>query len=272
MRLSGAYCRAPGSDTVVLVVHGLGGATTAGYCIGAASAASRAGYSCLRLALRGADRLGEDFHHAGMVDDVRAALASAQLAHYRRVFVVGYSMGGHIALRAAIEKVDQRIVAVAAICPPLDLAAGQRAIDAPSSWIYRRHVIAGLNEMYAAVAARRPVPTPIERVRMATTLREWDRLTVVPRFDFHDVDDYYTRASVSTHIARLDCPALIIASQHDPMIPAKTLFPAIACAPACLEVRWVRGGGHVYFRPDLNLGMGQEPGVEAQTIAWLSRH
>jgi uncharacterized protein len=54
------------------------------------------------------------------------------VARYRRIFLLGYSVGGHVALRAAIECKDPRLCAAAAICPPLDLNAATKAFDHPA--------------------------------------------------------------------------------------------------------------------------------------------
>src|SRR5262245_30035119 len=160
VRLRGLLRERPGSDTCVLVVHGLGGTTATHYCVQAAQAVEAAGFSCLRLALRGADRDGEDFYHAGIAADLEAAVASPALRRYQRLLLIGYSLGGHVALRYALAPNDPRVRAVAAICAPLDLELGARHIDAPAAFIYRRHVLSGLNAVYAAVARNRPVPTP----------------------------------------------------------------------------------------------------------------
>src|SRR5262249_41613266 len=57
------------SSSLLLVVHGLGSEIDAPYVVAAARAAESAGLSCLRLYLRGADRKGEDFYHAGLTVD-----------------------------------------------------------------------------------------------------------------------------------------------------------------------------------------------------------
>src|SRR6185312_7053782 len=167
--------RGAAADSCLVVVHGLGGAMDRPYCILAALAAERAGMSCLRLALRGADRSGEDFYHGGLTRDIEAAVASSALASFERIYVLGYSLGGHVSLRyAAGASIDPRVRAVAAVCAPLDLALSAQHIDAPQCYVYRRHVLAGLNEIYAAVAERRSVPTPVDRARSAQALRTWD--------------------------------------------------------------------------------------------------
>src|SRR5215218_2735100 len=174
VRLSGWLREVPESDEILVLVHGLGGGTESHYLRGAVAAAEAAGISSLRVNLRGSDRRGEDIFHAGLTADLHAALASDELRRYRRVYALGYSLGGHLALRLGSEAGDPRLAAVAAICSPLDLDLAQREIDSPRRWIYRRYLMNGLHAIYAAVAARRPVPLPVAEVVRIRTIREWD--------------------------------------------------------------------------------------------------
>src|SRR5262249_52678239 len=121
VRLSGLLDAVPGAETLVLIIHGLGGSALAPYCAAGARAARQAGYASLRLSLRGADMSGEDLYHGGLTEDLRAALASPEAAAYRHVLLLGYSVGGHVALRATLDRIDPRVRAVAAVCAPLDL-------------------------------------------------------------------------------------------------------------------------------------------------------
>jgi uncharacterized protein len=271
VRLTGLSSYPAHSDTLVLIVHGLAGNALSPYCAVAAQAAHDAGYACLRLSMRGADLSGEDIFHGGLTDDLRAALASPELARFRRVLLFGYSVGGHIALRAGIEQIDPRIRAIAAICPPLDLDAATVAFDAPRRRFYRRQIFNGLDKAYAMVAARRPMPYALAVVKRARSCRHRDALTVVPRFGFASEEDYYRRASVSTEIHRLAIPSLLVASLRDPIIPAETLHRTVSRAPASLNVRWVDSGGHIYFPPTLDLGERARHGLESQAISWLGR-
>lgn len=272
VRLTGALSERPGAVGMALLVHGLGGSSESPYLRTAAAAAAAAGLSALRLNLRGSDRRGGDYFHAGLTDDLRAALASPAVAAAPRVVLLGYSLGGHLALRYLTEDdVDPRVVAAAAVCAPLDLDAGARAIDAPGRWLYRRYLLRHLEEIYAEVARTRPVPVPPARVRQVRRLREFDGLVIAPRFGFRDAEDYYARMSVGPRLGRLARPALLVAARHDPMVPAATLAPSLAAAPPRLTVRWTERGGHVGLPADLDLGLGPGTarGVASQAIGWL---
>ena len=77
VRLSGILSEVEGSDTLVLIVHGLSGNALSPYCTYAARAVARAGFSSLRLSMRGADFSGEDIFHGGTTEDLRAALTES---------------------------------------------------------------------------------------------------------------------------------------------------------------------------------------------------
>jgi predicted alpha/beta-fold hydrolase len=206
-----------------------------------------------------------------MAADVAAAVASDELRRYSRLLLIGYSLGGHVALRYALAPSDARVRAVAAICAPFDLELGARHIDGVGAFVYRRHVLAGLNRLYAEVARRRAVPTPLARVMRARTIREWDSLTVVPRHGFESVEHYYRTISVGPSLARLELPVLLLQNRADPMVPPRTYETHLAARGAGVTLRWLSGGGHVGYPSALSLGEQAAPGVETQALCWLAR-
>jgi uncharacterized protein len=269
LTLTGRLSELPGADTLVIVVHGLGGSARSKYIHATARAAIAEGLSCLRLNLRGADRLGHDYYHAGQASDVHAALGAPELAHYRHVLLVGWSIGGHVALRYVQGAVDSRLRAAAILCAPVDLDASATAFDASKTNVYRSYVLGGLKEMYQAVARRQDVPVPLSRALRIRTMREWDDLVVAPRYDFASARDYYRAVSAGPHMASIDVPTLFVATRFDPMIPEATVRPALEHASAALDVRWLRRGGHVGFPGNTDLGQPGPPGLEPQVITWL---
>ncbi len=271
-RIRGRLKPGRGNLPALVVVHGLGGCWDRFYTVRAAQAAERRGMTCLRMALRGADHEGEDLYHAGMTADLDAAASCPELAPYPGVVVLGYSLGGHLALRYAGLGVAPAVRAVAAVSAPVDLALGVRFIDRSAPWFYRKHMLDSLREDYAAIARRRPVPTPPERLRGVGRIREWDTLTVVPHFGFRDADDYYASQSAAAVISGVLCPTLYVGSRRDPVIPPATVLPALSRASAAVEVRWLDRGGHVGFPPGTGLGgAGGDGRLEDAVLAWLER-
>jgi predicted alpha/beta-fold hydrolase len=275
VRLSGVLHVPEGAREVVVLVHGLGGSADSDYVRIAAAAAARSGMASLRLNLRGADGLGEDYYHAGLTDDLTAALQCSDLARFERLYLLGYSLGGHVALRLAATVETPRLTAVAAICAPLDLRRTSEIIDRRlAAAPYRIYLLSALKLIYAAVAARRAVPEPVERVQKIRRMRDWDDRVVAPRFGFGDALDYYTRMSVGPLLGDLRVPTLMISTLHDPMVPAETVAPWLGRVPEALTVRWIDEGGHLGFPEGVDLGLGLAGGgrsFESQILTWLRR-
>jgi uncharacterized protein len=270
VRLTGRM-RHEESSSLVMLVHGLGGDADAPYMIAGARAAGAAGFSCLRLNLRGADRNGEDFYHAGLTADLHAALSSEELARYERVFVLGYSLGGHVTLRYATDGPDPRVEAVAAVSPPLDLDLSARAFDRSSCEIYRRNVLGGLKEIYVNVARRRPVSVPVAEVQRIRKIRQWDELVVAPRYGFRGAEHYYRSVSVAPRLGQLAMRSLVVFAKNDPMVPASAVAAsAERCGPET-RVQWVERGGHMAFPSNLDLACGGRLGLEGQIMSWFQK-
>lgn len=270
--ISGLVRIHPGARAIVLIVHGMGGRPSSHYAVRAAAAAERAGLSTLRIALRGADRRGEDFYHAGLTVDLHAALESPEVRGHEAVYILGYSLGGHVSLRLALEPHRAPLRAVAVVCPPLDLVACAHALDNTVPWFYRQYVLGGLKSIYAQVAKRRPVPSPVADVLRVTTVRDWDRLAVVPRHGFESPDAYYHGESVAWRLKDLAIPSLVVACDNDPMVPMQSVRDAVRSASPALEARYTSRGGHVAFPRELDLGMPGSKGLEDQLMSWLLKH
>ena len=265
--LSGRLSVPDDAQDLVVLVHGLGGTSSSDYVVRAAAAAHRIGTASLRVSLRGADGNGDDLYHAGLDRDLTWLLARPSLAHFDRLGLIGFSLGGHVALRAVCaDRVDPRMVGVAAVCSPLDLAAAQAGIDRPSAAIYRFYILRRLRALHARVKERHPdLPGDGEAVAAARTLRDFDAAAVVPRFGFADVDDYYTRASVGPRLGSLAVPALVVAVREDPMVRRDS----IERWGDALDLRWLERGGHVHVPPRVDLGLGAPAPLEEQLLHWL---
>lgn len=274
VRLSGQLHEAKGSDELVLIVHGLGGSSESAYVLRAADAAARAGLSCLRINLRGADLKGEDLFHAGLASDLDAALATPELAHYRRVSVFGYSLGGHVALRFAGTTSCARLKSVVAVSPPLDLSASATAFDAPRYSVYRVHVMRSLVNMYREFHARRPSASSLqlERVARIRSIREWDAAVVVPRWGFASAADYYEQMSAARVLDRVRVPTLIVHAMGDPMVPLASVEHVLGSLGSNFRVEIAERGGHVGYPSNFSLGQNAPAGLEAQALAWLRSH
>ncbi len=272
VRLTGVL-HAPGAATTLLVaLHGLGGSIESSYLKRFASAAVGRGYACLRFDLRGAGGDSADFYHAGLTSDLAAVLAAPRLASFSQIVLVGFSLGGQLALRWAGELEDAgdpRLAAVAGVCSPLDLDLGAGAIDAWFNAPYRAWILSGLCELADRVERFRPLPVDRAARRRIATIREWDTRIVAPRWGFASAEDYYRKVSAAGTLGGIRRPSWIVLAQNDPMVPPATVRAALERASAAVEVTWTRRGGHVGFPAHLDLGQPDERGLAGQLLGWI---
>jgi predicted alpha/beta-fold hydrolase len=188
---------------------------------------------------------GEDIYYAGMVEDLRAAIATPEVQRYDSIYLVGFSLGGHMVMRYALDP-DPAVRAVAAVCAPLDLRASCHHIDLAPQAVYRRHLLTGLKAGASAVESRRGVRLAKFDLQDIRLIREWDEHVVAPRFGFKDANEYYEKASVGPYVNQLAVPSLFVFAERDPMVSPKCVLPSLESLPSHSSVRWL-SGGHVYF-------------------------
>lgn len=260
-------------DTLVVMIHGLGGSAHSHYLVDAAMQCAERGWSSLRISLRGVDSSTQDIYHAGLTHDLRALLAHDSLARWKHLFLVGYSLGGHMVTRYATEQDrDPRVRGVCALCAPLDLSNVIHHIDSPRAWLYREYVLGALREHHARMVAHGQGVAPHFKVKRVKKLREFDALVIAPRYGFASPEAYYQEVGVQSRIEQIALPLLYVGSVADPMIPSEMGRRVLARAPSDLvDIRWLDDGGHVYFPPGRDLGLGDDLGVIPQVLQWFAR-
>lgn len=268
LQLSGRLTRGQAADTIVVVVHGLGGSATSYYGRKAAVAASKAGIDSLRINLRGADRGGADYYHAGLTEDLDAALRSKALEGYERILLLGYSLGGNMMLRYLAGEPDPRVRAAAAVCSPIDLKVSARAIDRPRGAFYRRHVLRALKDIYRNVAEQRDVPVAVRDAMRIDTMELWDERIIAPRHGFAGAEDYWAKTSACNVLDDIGIPTLFVAAERDPMVLIDSVRPWLQNAHTLRRIITPHGG-HVGFPQKVDLGLGNGGTVEDQIIRWM---
>jgi predicted alpha/beta-fold hydrolase len=242
--------------TAVILVHGVGGDSGSQYCVRAAVAMHRAGHHAIRLNLRGAgEGMAESpmLYHAGLTEDLRVVvdflLADPRVAD---VAIVGFSLGGNCTLKLSGEWGDSppdRIRAMCAVSPPLDLVSTSHALEKKRTYPYRQYVLRKLIEVGVAYKQLYPkrATYDVERLRRAKLIRDYDDLVVAPMYGFENADDYYRKMSAGQFLPKIKMRTLLVHAEDDPMIPADTMRPSLVAVPKDLQVEWTRRGGHVGF-------------------------
>lgn len=261
------------SRLTVILVHGLEGSSDSGYMRGLAARAWDAGWNVVRMNMRNCgetEHLTPTLYHSGLSGDVRAVVEHVtRQKQLKRVAIVGYSMGGNLALKLAGEWGEHApLIAVATVCPAIDLAAGSDALHETRNRLYEMRFLRGLMRRFRRKAALFPqvYGDPVA-VGPVGSLRDFDQKIVARFCGFRDADDYYFRAASARVVDRVAVPALVLVAADDPFI---RLFPDTReriVANPWIEFVETKHGGHCAY---LSRDHGEEiHWAEATVIRWL---
>ncbi len=180
------------------------------------------------------------------------------------LLAVGVSLGGNALLRWAGEagaSAAALVQGVAAVCSPLDLAAGAQAIGRGfNRQVYTRMFLRTMKAKARTQLARHPGLFDAARLRQARDLIAFDDLFTAPLHGFAGADDYYRRASAKPVLADIRVPALALNARNDPFVPAASL-PRAGEVGSHVVLWQPEQGGHVGFC------QGRAPGQ----LFWLPR-
>ena len=214
----------PARRLTLVLVHGLEGSSVSRYIMGIAARAWDAGCNVIRMNMRncgGSEALTPTLYHSGLSDDVGAVVQHyAERFGLERVALVGYSMGGNMVLKLAGEWGSRPpLLAVAAVCPAIDLAPGADALHEPLNRGYEWRFLLGLKARYTRKAKLFPrIYAPPREIGPIDSIRQFDNKIVARYWDFSDADDYYYRAASARVVDRIATPTLILFAKDDPFI------------------------------------------------------
>lgn len=208
---------------LVVLVHGLTGCADSYYLMVTARNLLEAGYSVLRLNLRGAGATRatcRERYHAGRTQDLRDALAALPgPASERGILAVGYSLGANLLLKFLGGEGGGAIIAAAAISAPIELRAASLAMMRRRNRAYQSYL---LRRMKAEAFGPRTEyePKRSRAIASARTVYGYDDTVVAPLNGFDGAEDYYARCSSRRSLDDIATPTLVIHALDDPWIPS----------------------------------------------------
>ena len=269
VRLLGHYSAQPAAPRgLAILLHGWEGSAAASYVVSVGSRLYEAGFDVFRLNFRDHGEtfaLNRELFHSCRIDEVVGALAAITAAHPApRTFVIGHSLGGNFALRAAARAPAAGIdlTRVVAICPVLRPASTMRALE-DGLWVYREYFLRRWRRSLMAKAACFPQLDDLGNLRRFPTLTATTEFFVTRYAGFPDIDSYlHGYAITGDMLANLTVPARLIAAADDPVIPIEDLAD-VAVTPA-LSVEVFPRGGHCAFLESYRLRSWLDQAVLAE--------
>ena len=237
----------------VVLVHGLEGSSESRYMRGIAAKAFHAGFNVIRLNQRtcgGTEHLSPTLYNSGLSSDYRVIIKA--LVHHDgldQIWLVGYSMGGNLVLKAAGElgQTELALAGVAAVCPNINPTICAHALEEPRNWIYHRHFVTRLKARLRRKASLFPGKWDLSMLGHITTISEFDDCYTARDGGYRDGADYYDRAGSRHVLDKIAVPTLIITAQDDPFIPYTMFTEAKIQEHPQIAVVAPHYGGHCGF-------------------------
>lgn len=260
---------------LVIISHGLEGSSRRPYVQGMARHFYQAGWHVLAWNFRGCG--GElnqlpRFYHSGAIDDLRQVIRRGIERGFKRIFLVGFSMGGNQSvLTLARQNLEPEVIGGAAFSVPLDLAACARTLARPAQSIYMRRFLRDLKVKIADKSQRFPELVSLDGYEDIRNFKQFDDRYTAPLHGFRDAEDYWRRCSSRNVLPALKRPTLVVNALDDPFLDGTCYQRPELMSPFLVLETPVRGGHVGFMRWRLSQSLWSEKRALAFAEMALSR-
>ena len=254
-----------GSEVCLVALHGLEGSSSAPYVKSLARLARRGACDVVALNMRGCSgalNRKARFYHSGETGDLRETIAYLA-TRYNKLALVGFSLGGNVALKYLGEESEaapEAVRAAVAISAPVDLAGSARRIGEAGNAFYMRRFIRLLSAKIEAKAQVFPEEIDSAGCRLLRDFEQFDGRYTAPLCGFESAEDYWERCSSLGLLSAIRRPALLINAKDDPFLSPACFPVELAERSPYLHGCFPEGGGHLGF-----------PGWRRDGLAWHER-
>lgn len=239
----------------LILVHGLEGSAHSFYITSLTQNALAAKSNVVRVNLRscgGHLHLTPTLYHAGQSADLLKLIdflkESKGLSHF---FLVGFSLGGNMVLKAAAELGSNEIAmrGVCAIAPSIDLDLCVTALERGFNWLYSRRFLRSLKRKIIQKQQLVPERFDLSHLPSIKSIRQFDDVYTARDAGYLNAAHYYHEASALPRLKHISVPTQIIAAQDDPFIPFQQFRDVETDTVRLMATKY---GGHVGFIPTFN--------------------
>ena len=247
--------RINGSQTAVLMLHGLEGSSSSHYIKGMTRAVEKMNYDVFVMNQRGCSgELNKKYgsYHSGKTDDLNEVIQFITEEYdYKNLILVGFSLGGNICLKYTGEKgqeLDRRIKAVVAISVPCDLSESAQYLARSSNFLYMKRFMRMLKSKALKKAVRHPESKLKEaEIKKCADFASFDEIYTAPAHGFDSAEHYWKVNSSKQFIHRIKRNTLLINALDDPFF-GNLSHPVNECTNnPMMTFEQPKHGGHVGF-------------------------
>lgn len=257
-----------GSKTAVLALHGLEGSSNSTYIVSVLNYLNSQQLDAAAINFRGCS--GEDnskpySYHSGKTDDVDLVINYLlSLNLYKNIFLLGYSMGGNIALKyfGTTLHIPAQVKGGITISVPCDLEGSAHALSNFANRLYLNMFMKTLKDKALMKLEKFPeARLDKEEIINAKNFEDFDNAVTAPLFGFINAKDYWKQGSSKQFIKNVNKPVLVINAKDDSFL-----------SKSCYPFKETENHNYVYFEaPDYGGHVGFNSTVLGKDLYWSEK-
>ena len=241
-----------GNDRLVLLLHGLEGNSESRYMQNMAHHFILEKWDAILMNHRSCS--GEDnrlfsCYHSGKSDDLNSILSYITDTYtYKTIVVIGFSLGGNVALKYLGEswKKPEELKACISISPPIDLGACGLALNSSKNWVYAKTFLKTMRVKLKNKLEKYPEYNTGQLSRVKN-LHDFDNEYTGPAHNFGDAQGYYDTCSSKYVIHNITIPTLILLARNDSFMGQSCYPEDVVSQLEHVYLETPKHGGHVGF-------------------------
>lgn len=239
---------------LAILVHGLEGNSDRHYMKGMARYFADRNWDILAMNCRSCS--GEMNRHLRLYNHGETGDLEELVNHiteqynYKRISLIGFSMGGSIILKylgVMGKKVPSIVRSAATFSVPTDLHSSVAKLDTPALSFYRKRFHRMLSDKITKKALQFPDKIDVKELNNFQQWSEFDDRYSAPINGYKNAKDFYTKGSANHFISNIAIPALLVNALNDPILTPSCFPRDLAKNNASFYLEIAERGGHVGF-------------------------
>lgn len=252
------------SDRLVVILHGLEGSSQSKYMQALSLVLQQEDFDSVSVNFRGCS--GEpnrllSAYHSGKTEDLAEIFSYLdQHKNYKEYYLVGYSLGGNMALKYLGEgrsDIPGKLAACVAVSVPCDLKGSSEEISKFWNAVYMQRFLVSLKRKTLKKMEQFPeADLEREKLRKVNNFFDYDNLYTAPVHGFKDAFDYWARNSCNQFLGGIRVPSLLVTATDDTFL-SESCYPfEQARSHKYFHLEATRFGGHVGYNSEFSNGSG----------------
>ncbi|MDX5476864.1 MAG: alpha/beta fold hydrolase [Cyclobacteriaceae bacterium] len=243
-----------GSESLLIVSHGLEGDSHRHYAKGLAKLFNQKGIDVLAWNNRtcgGEMNLKPILYHHGASYDLDTVVNHAHdQGRYQKIYLIGISMGGAQTLKYLGEKGNDlpSIIQKAAVYSvPCNLPSSAATLKIRGNGFYRKRFLGKLKKKMEAKAFQFPDLIDLDLLRRVQDFDQFDTHFTAKIHGFKNATDFYASVSPDNWMSNIQIPTLIINAINDPLLGPECYPHKLAASKPEIFLETPSRGGHTGF-------------------------